>query len=141
MTTPINPVWVKAFRISPLWLILLGWLCSCDHLPKSPLNFDFNVTTIAEVQQKHKLKAQVYLKGKVENRAPFLGTSAYQIQDSTGKIWVVTKQGAPPSGEQVFIKGLIRYKSIKIKQLPGQDLGETYIEEIEQIKNTSPSNK
>ncbi|OCR02144.1 DNA-binding protein [Oscillatoriales cyanobacterium USR001] len=134
MTTTINLVWVKAFRIFPLWLILWAGLCSCENLPKSPLSFNFNITTIAEIQEKRQQSAQVYVKGKVEDRANFLGTAAYQLRDSTGKIWVVSKQIVPQSGEEILIKGLVRYKSIKIKQLPSQDLGEIYIEEIEQIK-------
>ena len=138
MTTPINPVWVKAFRTIPLWSILLGGLCSCGNLTNAGLNFDFNTTKIAQIQEKQKLEAQVYLKGKVKNRAPFLGTAAYQIQDSTGMIWVVTKNTVPQPGEEIFIKGLVRHKSIKFKQLAGQDLGEIYIEEIEKIKNTAP---
>lgn len=140
MTTAINPLWVKAFRISPLWLILLSGLCSCGNFANSRLNLDFNTTTIAQIQQKQELEAQVYLKGKVENRASFLGTAAYQLEDSTGKIWVVTKQAVPQPGEEIFIKGLVRYKSITIKQLAGKDLGEIYVEEIEKIKKTSPNN-
>jgi hypothetical protein len=33
----------------------------------------------------------------VENRAPFVGNAAYQLQDGTGKIWILTKQALPPA--------------------------------------------
>ncbi|WP_275571008.1 DNA-binding protein [Kamptonema sp. UHCC 0994] len=108
-------------------------------MANSRLTLDFNANSIADIQQKRQLESQVYLKGKVESRAPFLGTGAYQLQDNTGNIWVVTKQTVPQTGEEIFIKGLVRYKGITFKELPAKDLGEVYIEEIEQLKTTPPS--
>lgn len=137
MTTAIKQMWVQAFRIGPLSLILLSGLFSCGNLANSSLNLDFNVSSIADIQQKRQLQAKVYLKGKVESCAPFLGTGAYQIQDNTGSIWVLTKQTVPQPGEQMLIKGLVRYKGITFKELAGKDLGEVYVEEIEQLKLTS----
>ena len=139
MTTAIKQMWVQAFRISPLSLILLSGLFSCGNMANSRLTLDFNANSIADIQQKRQLEAQVYLKGKVESRAPFLGTGAYQLQDNTGNIWVVTKQTVPQPGEEILIKGLVRYKGITFKELAGKDLGEVYIEEIEQLKTTPPS--
>lgn len=140
MITAIKPVWVQAFRIAPLSLILLGGLFSCGNLANSRLNLDFNVNSIADIQQKPQPEANVSLKGKVQNRVPFLGTGAYQLQDNTGSIWVLTKQAIPQKGELILIKGLVRYKGITFKELVGQDLGEVYIEEIEQLKITTPTN-
>jgi len=140
MTTTIKPLWVQAFRIGPLSLILLGGLFSCGNLANSRLNLDFNnVSSIADIQQKPQLEANVSLKGKVENCAPFLGTGAYQLRDSSGSIWVLTKQAIPQTGELLQIKGLVRYKSITFKELARKDLGEVYIEEIEQLKLTQPA--
>ncbi|WP_019486899.1 MULTISPECIES: hypothetical protein [Kamptonema] len=139
MITAIKPVWVQAFRIAPLSLILFGGLFSCGNLANSRLTLDFNANSIADIQQKPELEAKVYLKGKVESRAPFLGTGAYQLQDNTGRIWVLTKQAVPQIGEQMVIRGLVRYKGITFKELAGKDLGEVYIEEIEQLKTTPPS--
>lgn len=140
MITAIKPAWVQAFRIAPLSLILLSGLFSCGNLANSRLNLDFNVNRIADIQQKPELEAKVYLKGKVESRAPFLGTGAYQLQDNTGSIWVLTKQTVPQTGEQMLITGLVRYKGVTFKELAGKDLGEVYVEEIEQLKTTSPTN-
>ncbi|HLO49480.1 MAG TPA: DNA-binding protein [Kamptonema sp.] len=140
MTTAIKPLWLQTFRIGPLSLIILGGLFSCGNLANSRLNLDLNVSSINDIQQKRQLEANVSLKGKVENRVPFLGTGAYQLQDKTGNIWVLTKQGIPQKGELILIKGLVRYKIITIKELGGQDLGEVYIEEIEQSKLTPPTN-
>jgi hypothetical protein len=136
MTTAIKQVWVQAFGIGSLSLILAGGLFSCGNLPVSQLNLGFNVASIGDIQQKRQVDAEVYLRGKVENRAPFVGNAAYQLQDGTGSIWILTKQTLPQLGDEVLLKGAVRYKSITLKNLAGKDLGEVYIEEMEQLKRT-----
>lgn len=37
-----------------------------------------------------------------------LNLSAYQIDDGSGKIWVVSRTGAPNSGQEVGLKGRVR---------------------------------
>ncbi|MSS71456.1 MAG: hypothetical protein EXS64_08195 [Candidatus Latescibacteria bacterium] len=37
-----------------------------------------------------------------------LGRGAYQIQDDTGKIWVVSDKGTPRKGARVIVKGKVR---------------------------------
>ena len=141
MTTVINQVWVQKSCISSLSLIFVGALFSCGSLPLSQLNLGFNVATIGDVQQKRQLDAEVYLRGKVENRAPFVGNAAYQLQDGTGSIWILTKQDLPKLGDEVLLKGEVRYKSITLKELAGKDLGEIYVEEMQQLQRTPSSNK
>lgn len=137
MTAAIKQVWVQTFRIRSLSLILTSGLLSCGSLPMSQLNLGVNVASIGDIQQKRQVDAEVYLRGKVENRAPFVGNAAYQLQDGTGSIWILTKQSLPQRGDEVLLKGQVRYKSITIKNLAGRDLGEVYIEEMEQLKRTS----
>lgn len=134
MTTVINQVWVQKSCIGSLSLIFAGALLSCGSLPLSQLNLGFNVATIGDVQQKREVDAEVYLRGKVENRAPFVGNAAYQLQDGTGKMWILTKQALPQLGDEVLMKGEVRYKSITVKELAGTDLGEVYVEEMEQLQ-------
>ncbi|MCU0545201.1 MAG: DNA-binding protein [Oscillatoriaceae cyanobacterium Prado104] len=134
MTATIKQVWVQGFRIGSLSLILASGLLSCGSLPMSQLNIGVNVDRIGDIQQKRQVDAEVYLKGKVGNRAPFVGNAAYQLQDGTGRIWVLTKQSLPQRGDEMLLKGNVRYKSITIKNLAGRDLGEVYIEEMEQLQ-------
>ena len=142
MTTyAIKQVWVQRFSTGSLLLILTSGLLSCGNLPMSQLNLDSNVTNIGDIQQKRQVDSEVYLRGKVENRAPFVGNAAYQIQDSTGKIWILTKQALPQLGDEVLLKGEVRYKSITLKGLAGQDLGEVYVEELKQLKRTSAAER
>ncbi|MGB3267722.1 MAG: DNA-binding protein [Microcoleus sp.] len=141
MTTTINQVWIQRFSIGSLLLILTSGLLSCGNLPMSQLNLGFNVASISDIQQKRQVDGEVYLRGKVENRAPFVGNAAYQLQDGTGKIWVLTKQALPQIGDEVLLKGEVRYKSITLKELAGKELGEVYVQEMEQLKRTSAGDR
>ncbi|MEG3858661.1 DNA-binding protein [Microcoleus sp. herbarium12] len=141
MTTAIKQVWVPRFSTGYLLLILTSGLLSCGNLPMSQLNLGFNVASIGDIQQKRQVDGQVYLRGKVENRAPFVGNAAYQLQDGTGKMWILTKQALPQLGDEVLLKGEVRYKSITVKELANQDLGEVYVEEMEQLNRTPAAHK
>lgn len=90
-----------------------------------------NPTKISQVQEKTELDRVIYLQGKVTQKAPFLGTNAYQLQDDTGLIWILTKAPLPQLGEEISVKGIVRFQSIKIPQLSGKDVGEVYLEETE----------
>ena len=73
----------------------------------------------------------VYLQGKVVKQVPLVERQVYQLQDSTGIIWVLTNQTNIQQGEQILVEGKLRYESIP---LAGKDFGELYIEEQEQLK-------
>lgn len=98
-----------------------------------------NVTKINQIPQDANAAGTVYLQGKVTTRAPFLTGGAYRLQDGTGTIWVITKQSVPNVGDQISIKGQLRYQSLPIS---GQELGEVSVFE-EQVLNlqTAPSKR
>ena len=104
-----------------LWIILLSCLFGCQ----AP------VITVEQISAK-KVGKTVYLTGKIVRQAPFLGNAAYQLKDSTGKIWVVTTQEIPSSQQQINIKGKIQYQSLPFAE---QELGDFYIVEIEQLSS------
>jgi stress response protein SCP2 len=85
-----------------------------------------NITQIQDLKPQQDNGTTVYIQGKVEKRVPLLNQYAYQIDDSTGKIWVVTNQTGLGEGDQVVIKGKVRRQSIP---LGGKEYGEVYIEE------------
>lgn len=112
-------------------LFLLVGLCSCSNGKPSELNLQnlrigANVTPIREIKPAQNNQATVYIQGKVEKYAPFIKQKAYQIADATGKIWVVTNQSNFKVGQDVVLRGKVKYKSIP---LAGQDYGEVYLEE------------
>ncbi|MEO0012151.1 MAG: hypothetical protein RLZZ535_540 [Cyanobacteriota bacterium] len=88
------------------------------------------VITVKESPKK--VGKTVYLTGKVLHIAPFLGNAAYQIEDATGKIWVVTAQTIPQLNQQINIKGKIEYQSLPIAK---QELGDFYLVELERLSS------
>ncbi|MEA5580128.1 hypothetical protein VB620_02095 [Nodularia harveyana UHCC-0300] len=112
-------------------LIVVG-LCGCSSFTTPSFkaghfSIGSNVTLIEEIKPETDQETTVYIQGKIEKQVPLLEQWAYQINDSTGKIWVVTDQPNLKEGEQVVIKGRVRYKSIPLAE---QEFGEVYIEEI-----------
>jgi uncharacterized protein YdeI (BOF family) len=113
-----------------LTFVCLFALSSCGYSGQSGLNgvnfsIGANVTPIRELKARQD-KATVYIQGKVNSSVPLVKQQVYQINDSTGKIWVLTKQTGWKEGQQVVVKGKVNYKSIP---LGGKEFGEIYLEE------------
>lgn len=53
---------------------------------------------------------EVAIAGRVTDSYGFLGTGAYELDDGTGTMWVVTRRGGsvPSRGSQVGVKGRVR---------------------------------
>ncbi|NMG22612.1 hypothetical protein [Brasilonema bromeliae] len=112
---------------SGLTLFLLVGLLSCGNLGYLGINaIGANITQIQDLKAQQEDGKTLYVQGKVEKRVPLLNRYAYQINDSTGKIWVVTNQTNLQQGVQVVIKGKVRYQSIP---LGDKEYGEFYIDE------------
>ncbi len=128
---------MKQQKISTWRLFYLGLCCSlvtglyaCNNKPNSGINLEnfkigVKVIPIQKISKKNQ-DTTIYIQGTVEKTAPLIKKKAYQINDSTGKIWVITNQRNLGIGEQVILKGNVRYKSIP---LDGQEYGEIYLEE------------
>ena len=126
------------------WLLILVtvWGCSAARETGSPL-MELNMprpiarlmsrtTPIEKIHtQSPSADHSLYLQGKVQQRIPLLNGWIYQLQDDTGSIWVITQTSAPNVGAEILIRGLAHYESIPVA---GEDLGEHYIEEQEQIQ-------
>ena len=126
------------FYLLPMCALLFGGgLVSCSNVPLlgTPNGigsaYTGDITAISEIQSDQNAKDLVYLQGQVISQAPFLNSGAYQVQDTTGKIWVVSNQDLPNVGDQVLISGQIQFQSIPIG---GQEMGELYLQETEQIE-------
>jgi hypothetical protein len=104
------------------FISLLAGLTSCS-----------GVSTVQDVQthpHRNWLTSTVYLRGQVNDRVPLINAQVYQLQDSTGTIWVLTDKATPKVGDRIYIKGQVQYEKIPID---GQDFGEAYIKEQEQL--------
>ena len=103
-----------------LWGILLSSLIGCK-----PSQISADQISVKKVGK------TVYLQGKVVHLAPFVDNSAYQIEDPTGKTWVVTGEKLPKLGQKIRIKGKIEYQSLPFAE---QELGDFYLVELEKLE-------
>jgi hypothetical protein len=72
----------------------------------------------------------VRVSGAVTTSAGLLGTGGYQIQDDTGKIFVVSRSGVPSSGSHVEVTG----KVIAGAEVLGRPMGVVIREEQHKLK-------
>lgn len=116
----------KKFYIVAFYFFLLTGLFGCGSLPQSSLRLGVDVTNIRDLKPRGDNNATVNLQGKVIKQVPLLLQRVYQLQDSTGTIWVLTNQTTPQPGDQVSITGQVHYQSIP---LAGKEFGEVYLEQ------------
>ena len=76
-----------------------------------------SLISIAEIRRNWKDYTTVSLKGKVGKHIPFLESSAYEIEDSTGRIWVLTTEPIPIDGKEL---GEIYIQELKRREVMGQ---------------------
>ncbi|MFB2918661.1 MULTISPECIES: hypothetical protein [Aerosakkonema] len=88
------------------------------------------VTKIKDLEKQRDKKSTVYIRGRVVKQVPFLGTRAYEVEDSTGTVYVITKDKFPAQNREIIVEGKVQYKSIP---LAGQELGEIYIKEQQRL--------
>lgn len=108
------------------YLILCLSLISCT----SWFNSYQNPLTISEIASKKDGK-RVYIAGAVIRTVPLLKNGAYQLQDSTGKIWILTQEKLPLKGDKIAIKGIVRYQELPLVK------EELYLEEIDTRSNAA----
>lgn len=129
---------ISAFYLNKLLILSLTALFSltgCQSITQT-------TTAISKISQKQ-TGTKVYLQGKVMKQAPFLGSGAYQLQDSTGSVWIVTNNYLPPLGKDIFIEGEIQFQTISPQPSSTasakSEKNEIYIVELKQIKKTNSS--
>jgi hypothetical protein len=89
--------WSKIW--APLGLgFLLIFLVGCEHK---------SINQILADPQRY-ANDDVGVVGRVVRSYSVLGHGAYQVDDGTGKLWVVSRTGVPREGARVGVKGKIR---------------------------------
>lgn len=105
----------------------------CSASPNLPAASN-NVLTMLEPGERVKISQVsskrdrvVQVEGKIKAQAPLMGGQrAYEVQDETGSVWVVTSRAVPATGSQVNVQGKVRLQKI---DLAGQDQSTVYIDQ------------
>jgi hypothetical protein len=123
-------------HLSVLPLVLVSVL-SCGPLAQLPGLDSAQVTTKIQSIRQHPLKTTVTIRirGRILRQVPLVGSQAYELEDETGRIWVVTKQ-VLTTGNVTTVQGVVRYHPISIA---GQNLGEAYLESQDADQGASPA--
>jgi hypothetical protein len=82
--------------------LLAGLLCAAILFTACPSQT--NISKINSDPSRYRNK-EVGIVGRVTDSYGIPGYSAYEIDDGTGRLWVVTKRGAPARGSRVGTKG------------------------------------
>ena len=56
----------------------------------------------------HYRNREVKLSGSVTDSYSLVGRGAYQLDDGTGKLWIVSDSGVPRKSARVVVKGTVR---------------------------------
>lgn len=133
----MHPLQTVSLLLSALALVGLS---ACNQLAQSaaegeniPVVAPVKTEQINSVQQASQPDKVVNLKGKIVKKVPLMEGIAYELQDSTGSIWVVTNETKLKQGDEVTIRGKLRYQSIPVN---GKDQGTVYIEQQKQLNQT-----
>ncbi len=101
---------------APLTLLLTG----CGSVTIARINADPT-----------RYRAQtVHVNGTVVNSVGLLGTGGYQIDDGTGKIYVISRSGVPSRGSRVVVTGTVMPGA----QVLGQSVGTAIREEHHKVR-------
>jgi hypothetical protein len=95
----------KAWLLAPLALLMAG----CGSVRIAHINAD------PSRYQYH----SVHVSGTVVNSVGLLGSGGYQIDDGTGRIYVISRSGVPSRGSRVTVTGTVMPGA----QVLGQTLG------------------
>ncbi|OUC13707.1 MAG: hypothetical protein B0A82_15495 [Alkalinema sp. CACIAM 70d] len=116
---------LRSFRWGLAWslpLILLG----CQSFPTTPIN---QISPVRGTDPKAETES-IKISGQVISIAPMLGQVAYEVQDATGQVWVLSRKLPPPQQNSVVtVMGKVKSTSIVIN---GEELGEIYLEDVSQ---------
>ncbi len=79
-----------------------------------------------ETKKETKKPKNVRINGKIINIIPLVGSFAYQVEDNTGKIWVMTEDNPPEIDQEIIINGILTYEDITVED---KSFGEFYVVE------------
>ncbi|MEM9449329.1 MAG: hypothetical protein AAGA75_12450 [Cyanobacteria bacterium P01_E01_bin.6] len=115
-------------------LITLVGVSGCQSLNQPlPLKLTGRIRSVNAIQTRVNVGSTLYVKGTVGERVPLIQGQVYELEDSTGRIWVVTKDATIATGEELLIRGTLSYLATPDF---GVDVGERYLWETDQVERS-----
>ncbi|MDX2271615.1 MAG: hypothetical protein NW237_06645 [Cyanobacteriota bacterium] len=106
-------------------LLLLCVVLGIGSVGCAPLaRLGLGVTEISTVVNNPANYPQVTIRGKVVNQIGIFGQGAYELQDDSGSIWVITTTGIPAIDSTVTVQG----KASEGLAIAGRNVGVTLAE-------------
>ncbi|MEO0769748.1 MAG: hypothetical protein AAFY72_09985 [Cyanobacteria bacterium J06649_4] len=68
----------------------------------------------------------VAVSGEIVQKVAVLDGWLYEVQDDTGRLWVLSDRTDPGVGDMATVEGVVRYEAIVVGEI---DAGEVYLEE------------
>lgn len=93
----------QSFRGGSLVLLFCASLALTGCGPLARLGI--GTTPIAQIEQNPFRYTNVYVRGRVVNQIGVFGQGVYEIQDSSGSLWVITDKGLPAMNSTVTVRG------------------------------------
>ncbi|MEO0458075.1 MAG: hypothetical protein AAF152_16045 [Cyanobacteria bacterium P01_A01_bin.114] len=134
-----KPVFAKYSAFCWLNLLMLSLLGACTPLAETEAptaqepavslpssSFEKKSMTIGDLRQDPKPNQTVELEGVVRQRVPLLEGWIYELEDETGRIWILTDASEPVLDTPVYVEGTVQYEQILIGDV---DIGDYYIAE------------
>jgi hypothetical protein len=105
----------RHYRHYALLTVIVLWACAMTGCEQKTVNE-------IKADPGRYANQEVAVVGNVTRSFSVLGRGAYEIDDGTGKLWVVSQSGVPREGARVGVKGKIRdgFNLGSIVKLPEQ---------------------
>ena len=103
------------------------WMLSAVLMAALFLTACEGITTISDVQSDPSKfhNKTVRVMGTVTNSVGLLSTGGYEVEDETGKIFVISNQGVPARGAKVVVEGSVFPGAMVLGQAVGVAIKET----------------
>jgi len=113
-----------------LFGVLLWVLSGCTYL----INLGLASPPTVKVEEISQEQNRIKVEGIVLNLIPLIDGFAYELEDETGSVWVVTGEQKPRVGDTLSVEGMVKYQDFMID---GEDQGSIYLEQVTILANDS----
>lgn len=93
-------------------IVVSGLLVSCSTLSRLGLALPGGPTVIAKIPIPAETQSTITVTGVVQQIVPLLERTAYQLEDASAAIWVISEATPPAMGESLKVTARVQYHNI-----------------------------